>query len=108
MSLNDPDTSPRFREHWNLILRDISAALEAVDPAQVQLLVEAMLKAGTLFYTGVGRVALSLQAMVKRLNHLGFGAWFAVIWASRRLPPAICWWWAPARENRLSPLPSPG
>jgi 6-phospho-3-hexuloisomerase len=76
MSVSDPDKTPHFREHWNLILTEISAALESVDPAQVQLLVEAMLKAGTLFFTGVGRVALSLQAMVKRLNHLGFSAWF--------------------------------
>jgi 6-phospho-3-hexuloisomerase len=65
-----------FRESWSLILAEIHRALEAVEEAQVEALVDALLAAEKVFLTGVGRVALSLQAMVKRLNHLEVPAWF--------------------------------
>jgi 6-phospho-3-hexuloisomerase len=60
-----------FAECYGLALGEIRQALEAVDPAQVEALVDALLEAEQVFVIGVGRVMLSLQAFAKRLNHLG-------------------------------------
>ncbi len=65
-----------FQQNWTLILEEIRSALAKVDEKQVQAFVEELLAAQQVFFTGVGRVALTLQAMVKRLNHLGVQAWF--------------------------------
>ncbi len=65
-----------FQENWTLILNEIRTALEAVDEKQAGAFADTVLAAEKVFFTGVGRVALSLQAMVKRLNHLGVQAWF--------------------------------
>ncbi len=64
-----------YRACTRLILREMEAALDAVDPAQVDALVDAVLAADQVFVVGVGRVLLSLQAFAKRLNHLGVRAW---------------------------------
>ena len=65
-----------FRENWKLILGEIATALSAVSDEDVERLVEAILGAEKVFVVGLGRVLLSLQAFVKRLNHLGVRAWF--------------------------------
>jgi len=64
-----------YTDSWRLIMREIDTALSAVDEHQVEDLVDALLAAEKVFFAGVGRVALSLQAMVKRLNHLDIHAW---------------------------------
>jgi 6-phospho-3-hexuloisomerase len=64
-----------YREAARLVMEEVNAALQAVDPAHVDAFVEELLAAGKVFFTGTGRVLLSLQAMVKRLNHLGIRAW---------------------------------
>jgi 6-phospho-3-hexuloisomerase len=64
-----------FRRQVGLILSELKAALEAVDPLEVERFVDALLRAEKVFFVGVGRVLLSLQALVKRLNHLGIRAW---------------------------------
>ncbi len=64
-----------FHTRCRMILRELSQALEAVDEAQVERLTGAILDADKVFAVGVGRVLLSLQAFVKRLNHLGVPAW---------------------------------
>ena len=64
-----------FHANCRLILGEIGEALAAVDGAQVERLVDAVLGAEKVFAVGVGRVLLSLQALVKRLNHLGVPAW---------------------------------
>jgi 6-phospho-3-hexuloisomerase len=64
-------------EYWavrDLVLDEVARALGAVDPRQVEALVEAILRADQLFVIGVGRVMLSLQAFAKRVNHLGIRA----------------------------------
>jgi 6-phospho-3-hexuloisomerase len=58
----------------DLVLDEVARALGAVDPYQVEALVEAILAADQLFLIGVGRVMFSLQAFAKRLNHLGIRA----------------------------------
>lgn len=64
-----------IRECCNLILEEIGRALAAVEEPQAEGLVQAILSAEKVFVVGVGRVLLSLQALVKRLNHLGIPAW---------------------------------
>ena len=64
-----------FHANSRLIIAELDLALRAVDESQVERLVEAILQAEKVFATGLGRVLLSMQAMVKRLNHLGVRAW---------------------------------
>ncbi|MBN2322714.1 MAG: sugar isomerase [Spirochaetes bacterium] len=54
-----------------MILAEIGSVLERVDETRVESLIEAILSARAVFLVGVGRVFLSLQAMAKRLFHLG-------------------------------------
>ncbi len=58
----------------DLVLGECRQALEAVDPRQVDAVVEAFCGAGRVFVVGVGRVFLVLQAFARRLNHLGIPA----------------------------------
>lgn len=56
------------------ILDEINTALGKVDPESVQKFTEELLNAESVFFTGVGRVLLSLEAMAKRFAHLGIKA----------------------------------
>jgi 6-phospho-3-hexuloisomerase len=58
-----------------MILGELERTLAAVDEEEVERLIGAILQARKVFAAGVGRVLLSLQAFVKRLNHLGIPAW---------------------------------
>jgi 6-phospho-3-hexuloisomerase len=60
-----------LRDIYRLILREIGAALDAVDEEQVDALVAAILSSEQVFLIGVGRVMLVLETFCKRLNHLG-------------------------------------
>jgi len=60
-----------YHEKCASILQELKMALEAIDPNQVEQFIEALLQARQVFVIGVGRVMLSMQAIVKRLNHLG-------------------------------------
>lgn len=64
-----------YIKYEKLILHEIRTAMEAVDPKSVEALVNAILEADTVFLTGVGRVLISLQALCKRLNHMGIPAY---------------------------------
>jgi 6-phospho-3-hexuloisomerase len=66
----------RFCENWQLILKELETALAAVSETDIERLVDAILSADKVFAIGIGRVLLSLQAFVKRLNHVGVPAWF--------------------------------
>ena len=63
-----------FQAGYALVLDEIHGALCAVDRAQVEALLDALQAADKVFFVGVGRVMLSLQAIAKRLNHLGIEA----------------------------------
>ena len=67
---------PQFHDNAKLILHEIDEALAAVSETEVEALVDAVLGSEKVFVTGLGRVLLSLQAFVKRLNHLGVSAWY--------------------------------
>ncbi len=63
--------SENYRETFGSILKELDTALGSVDPESVERLVDAILDADQVFFVGVGRVLLSLQAIAKRLAHLG-------------------------------------
>ena len=54
-----------------LILSELDTALHAIDPESVEKLIAAVEAADQVFFVGVGRVMLSLQAVAKRWAHLG-------------------------------------
>lgn len=60
-----------FHAACDLILEECRTALALVDPDAAERLLEAVLGAEKVFFVGVGRVLLSMQAMAKRLSHLG-------------------------------------
>ena len=55
----------------DLILSELSTSLHAIDPESVEKLIAAVESAEQVFFVGVGRVMLSLQAIAKRWAHLG-------------------------------------
>ena len=54
-----------------LVLDELHASLGAIHAQDVEQLIDAVLGARKVFFVGVGRVLLSLQAMAKRWAHLG-------------------------------------
>lgn len=60
-----------YRETTDLMLRELRAALERIDPEQVDRLIELVEQSEQVFFVGVGRVMLSLEAIAKRWAHLG-------------------------------------
>jgi 6-phospho-3-hexuloisomerase len=64
-----------FKKSSSLILNEIENALSLVNEAAVDHFVEILLSSEKVFVIGVGRVMLSMQAFVKRLNHLGISAY---------------------------------
>ena len=63
--------SNSYKKAMHLILDECGEILDRVDPAQTESFIEMLLSSRRVFFTGVGRVRLSLEAMVKRLAHLG-------------------------------------
>lgn len=63
-----------YAENRALVLRELDAALSAVDPASVRALMDLVAGAQQVFFVGVGRVLLSLEAIAKRWAHLGVRA----------------------------------
>lgn len=57
-----------------MIAEECQKALQKIDEEQSQKLVEAILDADEVFFIGVGRVMLSLQAICKRFAHFGIKA----------------------------------
>jgi 6-phospho-3-hexuloisomerase len=56
------------------VVGELQRTLASIDPDQVERLVDAILAADKVFVVGVGRVMLALQAITKRLAHLGINA----------------------------------
>ena len=72
-----------MKQRWDkIILSELSAAFDALDEAQVETLIDELLKPGRrVLCVGVGRVLISMKAWVKRLRHMNIDPNFA----SRRL-----------------------
>ena len=63
-----------FRRQAEQVQTEISKALEAIDPAEVENFIKAILKAKRIFLAGKGRTGLQMQAFAMRLMHLGLDA----------------------------------
>lgn len=63
-----------YEDNYKLILAEMQRALEQVNGGEVKRLVTDIIFADKVFVVGVGRVLMSLQAMAKRLAHLGIDA----------------------------------
>lgn len=61
----------RFLEYKDSVLRECSTALESLNETEIDGLLQHIQRAEQVFFVGVGRVMLSLQAIAKRLGHLG-------------------------------------
>lgn len=61
----------RYRAARQRVIGELEKTLASIDASQIEHLVGALLKADKVFFVGVGRVMLSLQAIAKRLAHLG-------------------------------------
>lgn len=57
-----------------LVVKECEAALSRLDEQEAEKLIDAILSSEKVFFVGVGRVLLSLQAICKRLAHLGINA----------------------------------
>lgn len=72
--MEDTEFAKKYHETCDLVLDELGRTLASVDPAQLEQLMQAILEADQVFFVGVGRVLLSLQAICKRLAHLGIRA----------------------------------
>lgn len=60
-----------YKETVEAIMAECLLTLSKVEPEAVDEFVDALLKAEKVFFIGVGRVMLSLEAIAKRFAHLG-------------------------------------
>lgn len=56
------------------IIKELQRTLEKIEDEEIRELVEQIQKADKVFFVGVGRVLLSLEAIAKRLAHLGINS----------------------------------
>ena len=63
--------SENYNQTVKEVLGELDKALGAVNPETAEKFVKAVLEADQVYFVGVGRVLLSLQAICKRLAHLG-------------------------------------
>ncbi|MTI61381.1 MAG: SIS domain-containing protein [Firmicutes bacterium] len=60
-----------YLKNCDIILRECNLALHGVNPKAVLQYIDMLLEADKVFFVGVGRVLLSLEAIAKRYAHLG-------------------------------------
>lgn len=65
----------QYKDIYNMILREIRQAIEMIDEENIEQFITDLCEAEKVFFIGVGRVKLSLEAFTKRLVHLGIKAW---------------------------------
>ncbi len=70
----DKTFSEKYYETCKVVGEELSLTLNSIDPASLERLKDDILTAEQVFFIGVGRVMLSLQAVCKRLAHLGIKA----------------------------------
>ena len=63
-----------FDEYKDMIFGELENAFDGIDEKQVDQLAQMICDADQVFFVGVGRVLMMLQAFCKRLNHLGISA----------------------------------
>lgn len=65
-----------YVETQNLVIEELKMTLSHIDDESVKRLWEEIESAEKIFFVGVGRVLLALQAIAKRLAHLGIQTYF--------------------------------
>ena len=65
-----------YHENLDLVLNELKSVLSKINEESIYNLKEDILNANKVFVVGVGRVLLSLQAFVKRLNHLNIPTYY--------------------------------
>ena len=60
-----------YKQTADLVVEELKTALGAIDTESVEKLIDVVLNSRKVFFIGVGRVMLSLQAIAKRWAHLG-------------------------------------
>lgn len=63
-----------YKKNREIIIKECNTALEKINVDDVNSLVQMILDTKRVFFIGVGRVKLGLEAFAKRLNHLGIEA----------------------------------
>jgi 6-phospho-3-hexuloisomerase len=66
--------SERYHKSKELILKELSIALNGIDHGQMEQMKDEILRAEQVFFVGVGRVFMFLQAIAKRMAHIGIHA----------------------------------
>ena len=61
-----------YKDTVKLVLNECEMALNSIDENSTKEFIRALNEAEEIFFVGVGRVLLSLQAFAKRLAHLGY------------------------------------
>jgi len=61
----------QYIEIRELVLKELETSLGSIGEDKVEQLIEIVLSSRKVFFVGVGRVLLSLEAMAKRWAHLG-------------------------------------
>lgn len=65
-----------YGEIRELVLKELEVSLSSIKEEEVERLIDIVLNSEKVFFVGVGRVLLSLQAMAKRWAHLGINTHF--------------------------------
>ena len=71
ISISEGLKGGNFKDVQKLITEELAVTLGQIEEAEVERLLDAIQKAEKVFFVGVGRVLLSLEATAKRLAHLG-------------------------------------
>ena len=79
-------TATSFHECERIIINELSDVLGNVDETQIDQLTDLITGARKVFFVGVGRVELALEAIAKRLAHLGIDT----VMVGQITEPAIC------------------
>lgn len=61
-----------YNEAKDIILSELSSTLNLVSKKEVKSLIDSINKSKKIFFVGVGRVKLSLEAIAKRWSHIGY------------------------------------
>ena len=75
-----------FRDCERIIVQELADVLDHMDETQIDALVNLIANARKVFFVGVGRVELALEAIAKRLAHLGVDT----VMVGQITEPAIC------------------
>lgn len=71
VQMKEREFAKRYKEASRIAMEEVERALGQVDLEKLEWLKEDIINANRVFFIGVGRVMLSLEAMAKRLSHLG-------------------------------------